>query len=85
MTTATVDDRKRVRLPNATPGQVLAIQDNPDGSVTLSPVKADMPQPSPLAGLTPFTKEEAERCWGKPHELDALESHCAGLPVPEPE
>jgi hypothetical protein len=87
MTTATVDDKQRVRLKNVKPGVVLAVQENADGTITLAPVKADMPEPSPPAGLKPFTKEEADRCWGKgsKHELDALESHCAALPVPPPE
>ncbi len=39
MTTATVDDRKRVRLPGAKPGQVLAVEQNADGVITLTPMK----------------------------------------------
>ena len=39
-----------------------------------------------LAGIKPLTKAEAHRCWGKPNpEFDALEHHCASLPVPLPE
>ena len=37
MITATVDDRKRVRLPNAKPGQVYAVEDD-GGRVVLTPV-----------------------------------------------
>jgi hypothetical protein len=85
MVTATVDDKQRVRLKSMKPGQVLAVQENADGSVLLAPVKADMPEPSPLAGLKPLTKEEARRCWGVPNkEFDALESHMAGLPSAPP-
>jgi hypothetical protein len=41
----------------------------------------------PVAKLKPFTKEEANQCWGKGsmHELDALEHYCANLPVPKPD
>jgi hypothetical protein len=42
--------------------------------------------PSPLKGLKPFTAEEARRCYEEPNpEFDALEHHCASLPVPPPE
>jgi hypothetical protein len=39
MVTAKFDDRKRVVIPQGKPGQVVAIQDNGDGSVTLVPLK----------------------------------------------
>ncbi len=40
---------------------------------------------SVLGGLKPFTKAEAEACWGQPNEeFDALEHHCAKLPVGPP-
>jgi hypothetical protein len=85
MVTATVDDKKRIRLPSAKPGQVFAVEVQGE-AVILTPVKkvADV---SPLAGLKPLTREEAERCWGKgvKHELDELESHCALLPAIPPE
>jgi hypothetical protein len=42
VTTAKVDDRKRVLIPQAKPGQVLAVQQNPDGSITLTPIKGDV-------------------------------------------
>jgi hypothetical protein len=36
--------------------------------------------------LKPFTEEERRRCWEEPNrEFDALEHHCASLPVPPPE
>ncbi len=38
MTTATVDDRKRVRLSDAKPGQVFSVEPRPDGSFFLVPV-----------------------------------------------
>jgi len=39
MSTVTADDRKRVRIPDAKPGQVFAYENNADGSVTLNPLK----------------------------------------------
>jgi hypothetical protein len=63
MTTVTVDDRKRVRLPDAKPGQVLAIQDNGDGSVTLRPVnKADAKERFPRGSLRKLV-DEMNREW----------------------
>lgn len=45
--TATVDDRHRVRIPDLKPGQILAYQDNGDGTLTLTPVKRTLKKPSP--------------------------------------
>jgi len=44
MTTATVDDKKRVRLPNARPGQVFAVEMD-GGKVVLTPVEKVEPKP----------------------------------------
>jgi hypothetical protein len=44
MTTATVDDRKRLRLLAAEPGQVFAIESHADGSFRLVPL---VPRPEP--------------------------------------
>jgi hypothetical protein len=38
MITTKADDEKRVMVPQARPGQVYAVQENADGSLTLSPV-----------------------------------------------
>ena len=43
MTTVTVDDRKRVRIPTAKPKQVFSFQPNVDGSVLLVPVREQQP------------------------------------------
>jgi len=40
MKTLTVDDRQRVRLPQAQPGQVFAYEPDADGSIKLVPVNA---------------------------------------------
>jgi hypothetical protein len=42
MHTVTADNKQRVRLPDIKPGDVLAYENNGDGSVTLRPVKADV-------------------------------------------
>ena len=65
MTTITVDERKRVRLPDAKPGQVFAYANNGDGSLTLTPVRAEgkerFPHGSLLKYFTPEKdKEEAQ-------------------------
>ena len=39
MQTLTTDDQKRVRLPDAEPGQVFAYDAQADGSLMLTPVK----------------------------------------------
>lgn len=39
MITAKADDRKRLVVPLARPGQVYDVQANTDGSITLSPLK----------------------------------------------
>jgi hypothetical protein len=51
MITATVDDRKRVTLPSATPGAVLEVQENADGSITLCPVKTERKEKYPPGSL----------------------------------
>jgi hypothetical protein len=44
MKTLTVDDRQRVRLPQAKPGQVFAYEPCSDGTIKLVPV---IPKPGP--------------------------------------
>jgi hypothetical protein len=39
VTTAKVDDQKRIVVPQAKPGEVYAVQDNLDGSFTLKAIK----------------------------------------------
>ncbi len=51
MHTLTIDDKRRIRLPAGKPGDVLAYQENGDGSVTLTPVKADTKEPFPEGSL----------------------------------
>jgi hypothetical protein len=50
METAKLDNRKRLRLPQGKPGQVLEIVDNGDGSYTLIPLQRAEPS-APKARL----------------------------------
>ena len=61
MTTVTVDDRRRVRLPDAKPGQVFSIESRSDGAVTLTPIKAERNEGFPPGSLLKyFTPEKDE-------------------------
>jgi len=51
MKTVKVDARKRVRLPDVRPQQVLAYHKNGDGSFTLRPLKESSPEPFPRGSL----------------------------------
>lgn len=51
MTTLTVDDRRRVRLPDARRGQVFAYEPEADGSIRLLPVKTTEQEPFPRGSL----------------------------------
>jgi hypothetical protein len=84
--TAKFDDRKRVLIPQGKPGQVVAIIENGDGTITLSPVKVKKGRRSILNGIKPLTKAECDQCWGggSDREHDAFVTHCAGLPAGSP-
>lgn len=87
--TTKADDRKRVVIPDAKPGQVFDVQSNGDGSITLTPLKPRKRKGSILDGLKPLTKEQCEQCWGpgsEDEEWDKFVAHCASLPAgPPPE
>lgn len=52
METATVDDRKRVRIPETKPGQVYAVEQSGEGQFVLTLVKkADVEEPFPPGSL----------------------------------
>jgi len=55
MKTVKVDSSKRVRLPDATPGLVFSYENEADGCIKLTPLKADTKEP--------FTKESLSRLW----------------------
>jgi hypothetical protein len=47
MKTLTVDDQKRIRIPDAKPHQVFAYENSGDGRLTLTLVKAEAQEPFP--------------------------------------
>lgn len=54
MKTLTVDDRQRVRLPQAKPGQVFAYEPGSDGTIRLVPV---LPKPGPRRVVAKLVKK----------------------------
>ena len=54
MKTLTVDDQKRIRIPDATPRQVFAYANNGDGTLTLTLVKAEAAEPFPRGSLLKY-------------------------------
>jgi hypothetical protein len=58
MKTLTVDDRQRVRLPKAKPGQVFAYEPDSDGSIKLVPV---ITKPGPRRVVAKLSKHGAGR------------------------
>ena len=61
--TLTVDDQKRVRIPDARPRQVFAYTTDPHGTVTLVPVKAARKEMFPRGSLRKYftaKKDEEE-------------------------
>ena len=79
MTTLTVDDRKRVRIPTAKPKQVFSFQPNADGSVLLVPVQEKEPtELFPPGSLLKYFSGELGR---RRNERDAsLLSGCVQAP-----
>ncbi len=73
MHTITADNQKRIRIPDAKPGQVFAYTDNGDGSILLTPVKAEAKEPFPPGSLVDHVKE-LNRDWKS-----------AKIRIPEPE
>jgi hypothetical protein len=44
--TATADDQKRILVPQARPGQIYAVRENADGSLTLTVVRREIASPT---------------------------------------
>ena len=61
MKTLTVDAHKRVRIPNAKPRQVFAYETNIDGTVTLTPVKADLKTRFPRGSLLKYMTAKRDK------------------------
>ena len=60
MKTLTVDDSKRIRIPDAEPRQVFAYTQNGDGSITLMPVKAKRKERFPRGSLLKYMTAERD-------------------------
>ena len=72
--TLTVDDQKRIRIPDAKPRQVFAYANNGDGTLTLTLVKAEASEPFPRGSLLKYFTPE------KNSEELALLSGCTLAP-----
>ena len=52
--TLTVDDQKRIRIPDARPRQVYAYENHGNGKLTLTEVKAEVREPFPPGSLRKY-------------------------------
>ncbi len=76
MKTLTVDDQKRIRIPDAKPRQVFSYEPEADGSIRLVPVKSAAEEPFPIGSLKKFVTPARNR------ELLEILEGCS-LEVPE--
>ena len=77
MTTLTADERKRVRIPDAKPGQVFEYHHNGDGSVTLTPLQAGPEERFPRGSLLKYFTAD------KDTEEEKIFAGCVQHPDPE--
>jgi len=61
MKTLTVDDQKRVRIPDAKPRQVFSYINSGDGTLTLILVKAGASEPFPRGSLLKYFTPEKDK------------------------
>ena len=61
MTTVVADDKKRVRIPSAKPGQVFALDTASDGALTLTPIKTEHKEAFPPGSLKKYVTAENDR------------------------
>jgi hypothetical protein len=59
--TLTVDDHKRIRIPDAKPRQVFSYEPDSDGSIRLVPVKAEAKERFPRGSLKKYITAESNR------------------------
>lgn len=74
--TLTVDDHKRIRIPDAEPRQVFTYENHGDGRLTLTLVNAEAKEPFPKGSLLEYLTEESNK------ELSAL-AKGSSLQLPE--
>ncbi len=61
MKTLTVDDHKRVRIPDAKPRQVFSYEPESDGTIRLVPVKAEAKEQFPRGSLLKYLTPERDK------------------------
>ncbi len=61
MKTLKVDERKRIRIPDAKPEQVFAYENNGDGTITLTLVKASRKERFPPGSLKKYVTPESDK------------------------
>lgn len=61
MKTVTVDERKRVRIPDAKPNQVFAYENHGDGRLTLTLVKTHVEEPFPPGSLKKYVTKQSDK------------------------
>jgi len=59
--TLTVDNYKRVRIPDAKPRQVFAYENHGDGTITLTEVKAQAKERFPRGSLLKYCTPERDK------------------------
>jgi hypothetical protein len=61
MKTLTVDDQKRIRIPDAKPRQVFAYENHGNGTITLTEVKAERKERFPRGSLVKYLTPQRDR------------------------
>ena len=61
MKTLTVDDHKRIRIPDAKPRTVFAYENHGDGTITLTEVRAEPKQRFPRGSLLKYLTPQRDR------------------------
>jgi hypothetical protein len=61
MKTLTVDDQKRIRIPDAKPRQVFAYENHGNGTITLTEVKAERKERFPRGSLVKYLTRQRDR------------------------
>jgi hypothetical protein len=61
MKTLTVDDQKRIRIPDAKPRQIFAYENHGNGTITLTEVKAERKDRFPRGSFVKYLTAERDR------------------------
>lgn len=61
MTTLKVDDKKRVRIPGAHPGQVYACENHGNGNLILTLMQAEVREPFPRGSLKKYITKARDK------------------------